>query len=120
MSKILVIEDEKNLLFAATKKLELNGFEVIGVGTAEEGLEKMKEKPDLIWLDLLLPKMGGLEFLHKIRQTPEYKKIPVIIVANSGGQDKIDKAFELNVVDYLVKAEHTLEYIISKINGVLK
>jgi len=119
MKKILVIEDEKPLVTAITKKLEIKNYQVMPVRTAEEGLRKLKENPDLIWLDLLLPKMQGLEFLNKIKDMPKYNKIPIIVVSNSSSQDKIDNAFELNVVKYFVKAEYGLEEIIRKMEKII-
>jgi DNA-binding response OmpR family regulator len=119
--KILVIEDEEFLLNAVTAKLKHEGFIVVGVKDAEEGLAELaKDGISLIWLDLLLPKMSGLDFLFKLRQNEKYVKIPVIIVSNLDDTDKIRRAFELNVVDYKVKAQTDLGQTIEEIKAYLE
>lgn len=122
MSKILVVEDEKPLLKAIETKLKIKGHDPIGATTGEEALEKLNQKPDLIWLDLLLPKMQGLDFLETLRTDDKYASLrdtPVIIISNSGSKEKVDKAFDLNVVNYLVKAEYGLAEIIKIIEETL-
>lgn len=119
--KILVVEDEKPLLEAITAKLEIKGYKVIKALTGEGALEKLSEKPDVIWLDLLLPQMQGLEFVKKMKQDPKYNQyqdIPVIVVSNSGSKEKMKEAEELNVAEYLIKAEHSLADIIEKIKKI--
>lgn len=114
--KILVIEDEAPLQDAIRIKLEKEGLRPLPVLSAEEGLVLLdKEKPDLVWLDLLMPGMGGFAFLEKLRQTPSLRDIPVIIVSVSASPEKIRRAFELNVVDYLVKSQYKLEEIIERV-----
>src|SRR5438105_15814496 len=81
---ILVIEDEVALQDAISVKMKKEGFRYLPAFKAEDGLVILeKEKPDIIWLDLLMPGMGGFAFLQKIRQTPEFKDIPVVIVSVS-------------------------------------
>lgn len=118
---VLVVEDEAALQEAARLKLAKEGIEPIIVGTGEEGLEILKKrKPDLIWLDILLPGMNGLEFLHQVRENPDTKNLPVIILSVSSGQEKVKQAFAMNVVDYLVKNEYTIEKVVSKVKNILK
>src|SRR3989338_1546783 len=106
---ILVIEDEVALQDAISIKLKNEGLRCIQAFRAEEGLAFLdKEMPDLIWLDLLMPGMGGFAFLEKLRQNPTWKNIPVMIVSVSASQEKIRRAFELNVIDYLVKSQYEL------------
>ena len=113
---ILVIEDETPLQNAIEIKLKSSGYEVMLAGTADEARERIKEKvPDLIWLDLLLPGMDGLEFLEEMRGKEEWKHIPVMIVSITTGQDKIKKAFELDVIDFVIKSQYRLEDITSKV-----
>ncbi len=113
---ILVVEDDAQLQHAIKFKLEKEGFGVIAVSSGEEALQVLEsQKSVLIWLDLLLPGMGGWRFLEMIRQNPKYKKLPVIIVSVLSDKGRITKAFELNVIDYIVKSENDLRYAVGKI-----
>jgi DNA-binding response OmpR family regulator len=86
----------------------------------EEGWETAKQKkPDLILLDLGLPKMDGFEVLRRIREDPETKKIPVIIFSVIGEQKDIQKALEMGANDYTVKGFYTPREILGKIKSVL-
>lgn len=119
-NKVLVIEDEPSLQEAARLKLEREGIEVFSASTGEDGLKLLKEKkPDLLWLDILLPGMNGLEVLRQVRENPETKALPVIILSVSSGPDKIKQAFGLGVVDYMVKSQYTLEDVVKKVKEVL-
>lgn len=118
---VLLIEDEAALQEAAKLKLERAGLRCVVVSTAEEGLLFLgHERPGLIWLDLLLPGMGGFAFLQRLRENQSWKEIPVMIVSVSAGPEKIHRAFELNVVDYLVKSEYKLADIVGRVQDFLK
>jgi len=118
--KILVIEDEKVLLEAIAKKLQLDGYEVQTAADGEEGLNKIfKDKPDLILLDILMPKVDGFGVLTKLNSDPAYAKIPVIIISNSGQPVEIERAMSLGVKDYLIKAEFDPEEVIAKVKNTL-
>jgi DNA-binding response OmpR family regulator len=120
MKKILIIEDEKVLLDILQKKLKLQGYEVILAYNGEEGIEALKkEKPDLILLDLVMPKKDGFEVLKEINENPELSQIPVIIISNSGQPVEIDKALKMGVKDYLVKTEFNPEEVIAKAERIL-
>lgn len=113
---VLVIEDEVALQDAMKIKLTKEGIKYLSALTAEDALEILKTvRPSLIYLDLLMPGMGGFAFLEKLRQTPLWRDIPVVIVSVSASPEKIRRAFELNVVDYLVKSQYKLEDIVGKI-----
>lgn len=113
---ILVVEDDMPLQYAIKFKLEKEGFAVIAVGSGEEALQVLKSHLSvLIWLDLFLPGMGGWRFLEMIRQNPVYKELPVMIVSVLSDKERIRKAFELNVVDYIVKSENDLGYAVGKV-----
>ena len=114
---VLVVEDEAPLQDAIKLKMQREGFHYLSAVTAEDALVILeKEKPDLIWLDLLMPGMGGFAFLELLRQNPKYRDLPVVIVSVSASPEKIRRAFELNVVDYLVKSHYKLEDIIKRID----
>lgn len=117
---ILVVEDEVALQDAIKIKLIKEGFIYVPAMTAEEGfLILEKQRPDFIWLDLLLPGMGGFAFLEKLRQMPSLRDLPVMVVSVSAGPEKIRRAFELNVVDYVVKSQYRLEDIIAKVKNMI-
>lgn len=121
LKKILVIEDEPALREAINIKLENEGFCCLLASSAEEGLKILEqEKPDLVWLDLLMPGMGGFAFLEKIRKQKKWKDLIVVIVSVSASSEKIRRAFELNVADYLVKSQFQLGDIVKRINTFLK
>ncbi len=117
---ILIIEDEPGLLEAVRLKLTKEGFPVLGCTTAEEAEELMaKTEPSLLWLDLFLPGIPGIEFLQKLRADEKWKKLPVIVVSNSGSPEKIRQSRELGVETYFVKADWKLEEIIDVVRTIL-
>lgn len=113
---ILVIEDEEALQDAIKLKMKVTGYTIVSAMTAESGLKVLEDlTPDLIWLDLLLPGMGGFQFLQRIRAEERWKKLPVIVCSVSASPEKIQQAFQLNVVDYIVKSQYRLEDIVKKV-----
>ena len=117
---ILIIEDEPGLLGAVRFKLEKEGFPVVACANAEQAQELMaKTPPALIWLDIFLPGLSGLEFLRKLRSQDAWKNLPVIVVSNSGSPDKIRESKELGVETYFVKADWRLEEIIDVVRTIL-
>ena len=104
--KILLIEDEKIMVNLLEKKLTREGYDVSVAWDGEEGLAKMKEsKPDLILLDIIMPKIGGFEVMEEVSKDKELKKIPIIIISNSGQPVELERAKELGVKDWLIKTE---------------
>ncbi|QQG45669.1 MAG: response regulator [Candidatus Sungiibacteriota bacterium] len=120
MAKILFIEDESALQRAATKVLNEEGYSVLSALNGEDGLEMAKrEKPDLILLDLILPKLDGFAVLEALKQDDTTKKIPVMILSNLEGGGDVEQALELGAKTYLVKANYRLEEVVEKIKQVL-
>lgn len=121
--KILVVEDEASLGKAILLKFgSLGHTNVILCGTAEEGLlvlEKEGENIGLIWLDLLLPKMSGVELLEKIRGMEKWKNVPVVIVSASGSPDTIEKVKSFGINEYFVKSNFALQDIIVRVASIL-
>ncbi len=116
--KILIIEDEKVLSELLEKKIKEEGYEVSIAVDGEDGLELMKkEKPDLVLLDIIMPKMDGFEVMEEMNKHPELnlKKIPVVIVSNSGQPVEIDRALTLGIKDYLIKTQFDPIEVIDKI-----
>jgi len=119
MKKILFIEDESALQKTLGKILKQEGYEVTPALDGEVGLRLVKEiKPDLILLDLILPKIHGIDVLRKLKEDKETKKIPVIVLTNLGEIEDINRAVELGATTYLIKAQYTLEEVIEKIKKV--
>lgn len=114
--RILVVEDEPEIRRAISYKLSKEGFEVIEQVSGENALEFLNSdnKIDLIWLDLLMPGMGGMKFLEKIKQDNQLKDIPVIVVSVSSGTDKMKKTAELHVVEHIIKGQTDLTHIVEK------
>ena len=120
MKKILFIEDEAALQKTLGEVLRGSGYEVISALNGDLGLSlAKKEKPDLILLDLILPKMDGLQVLSKLRAEEATKDIPVIVLTNVEDTEKIEKAIELGATAYLVKAQYSLEEVVDKIKKAL-
>ncbi len=118
---ILFIEDESALQKTFGEILSQEGYEIIPALDGEIGLEMAKtKKPELILLDLILPKIHGFEVLKRLKEDAETKEIPVIILTNLEGIGDVDKAIELGATTYLVKARYTLTEVLEKIKKALK
>jgi len=116
MKKILIIEDEEIILNLLQKKLSQEGYEISVAKDGQEGLRLMKEvKPDLILLDIVMPKIGGFEVMEEMQKEDELKSIPVIVVSNSGQPVEIDKAQALGAKDWLIKTEFDPKEVIEKV-----
>lgn len=121
MSIILLVEDERSLSSVLGFELKKSNFDVEFAYDGEEALEKLEKiKPDLILLDLILPKINGFDVLEKIKQNFNTRSIPVIVLSNLGSDDDIKRAIKLGAVDYYVKAQHPLLEIVEKISKFLE
>ena len=120
MSKILVVEDELSLQKAMVDVLNINGFQAFGAGDGEEGLRLTKsEKPDLVLLDIILPKMNGFDVLKAIKADDATKNIPVIVLTNLEGSTDIEQALTLGAMTYLVKTNYELDDIVKRAKDAL-
>ena len=114
--KILLIEDEELLADLFLKKLTASGYEVSLANDGEMGLDLLRKlKPDLILLDIVLPKMDGLQVLAEMQKDNALRKIPVIVVSNSGQPVEIDQIKKLGAKDWLIKTNFNLQEIIQKV-----
>jgi len=114
--KILIVEDEKIMRDLLAMKLEKEGYEISMATDGQEGLETMRKiKPDLILLDIIMPRMGGFEVMEEMSKNPQLKKIPVIIISNSGQPVELDQAIKLGAKDWLIKAEFDPREVIDKV-----
>jgi len=120
MKTILFIEDESALQKTVGEILKQEGYEVISALDGEVGLKLAQRKiPDLILLDLVLPKLHGFKVLKKLKENSETKNIPVIVLTNLEGIEDIDKAIELGAQSYLVKAQYELKELVEKVKKTL-
>jgi DNA-binding response OmpR family regulator len=120
MAKILFIEDEPTLQKELKEILEQEKFKTLSAFDGEEGLETAREeKPNLILLDLILPKKDGFEVLKELKTDEKLKDIPVIVLTNLEGVGDVEKALEIGATTYLVKANYKLEDVVSKIKELL-
>lgn len=121
MKKILIVEDEKMLAEMYTDKFSQAGFKVITANEAEDGLEVAKrEKPDLVILDILLPKGDGISFLQKLRELPDFALVPVIAFSNFDDLSTKKAAFRLGAKDYLIKTNYTPQEVVERIKDYVK
>ncbi len=119
--KILIVEDEAPLRNAVTDILTFEGFTVFQAKNGQEGLDlALKEQPDLILLDLMMPIMDGLTMLEKLRQDAEFgKNAAVILLTNINDPEKVAMATEAGSYDFLVKSDWNIEDVVKKIKGRL-
>lgn len=124
MAKILLVEDDTILVEMYQAKFELEGHQVSVATNGEECLEILKDfQPELILLDILMPKLNGFHVLKEIKKQPDLRQIPVILLTNLG-QAEVDMNQELakalGVNDYLIKSHHTPDEVVTKAVKVLK
>ena len=115
---ILLVEDDTALNRAVTLKLNKQGYRVISTFNAREALEALRSEYatiDIIWLDLLLPEMNGIDLLAKIRKNDDYKDLKVVICSVSGNEESRNRAREFKVVDYLIKSDYGIDALIEKV-----
>lgn len=114
--KILLVEDEKIMINLLEKKLTQEGYDVRVAVNGEEGLKAMREeKPDIVLLDIIMPKMGGFEVMEEMGKDPVLKEIPIVIISNSGQPVELDKAKELGAKDWLIKTEFDPQEVVEKV-----
>ncbi|MCK5044478.1 response regulator [Candidatus Parcubacteria bacterium] len=120
MKTILFIEDEAALQKTFKEALQ-NDYKIVSALDGEIGSKLAKTKhPDLILLDLILPRMNGFEVLEKLKKDKETKDIPIVVLTNLEKVEDVDKAIELGATTYLVKANYSLEEMIEKIKRALE
>lgn len=114
--KILIIEDEQILGEVLLGKLKEEGFETYLETDGESGLRTMREiMPDLVLLDIVMPKMDGYEVLEAVHKDESLNKIPVIIISNSGQPIELTRVLELGARDYIIKTQFGPEDVIGKV-----
>jgi CheY-like chemotaxis protein len=122
MTKILITEDDPLMLRMYQKIFTLEKYEVEIATNGEEALEKVRaaaEKPALILLDIMMPKMNGLEALDKLKANPDTQKIPVVMLTNLAGQQDAEEALLKGAVKYIIKSEYEPKQVVDMVKEVL-
>jgi CheY-like chemotaxis protein len=119
--KILIVEDEAALRNAVSDILSFEGFTVLQAKNGQEGLDvALKEHPDLILLDLIMPVMDGLTMLEKLRTDQDWgRSVAVILLTNINDPEKVAQATEAGSYDFLVKSDWNIEDVVKKVKGRL-
>jgi DNA-binding response OmpR family regulator len=120
MTKILVAEDDKLISNSLCEALKTEGYEPTPAYDGEEAVAKSKEmNPDLVLLDIMMPKLDGISVMWELKANPNTAKIPVIVLTNIGDVETISKIVEAGGVDYLLKSDQSVDDIIQKVKDVL-
>jgi len=120
MTKILLAEDDKLISNSLCEALKASGFEATPAYDGEEAVQKAKELlPDIMLLDIMMPKLDGISVLWEIKANPDTAKIPVVVLTNIGDVETISKIVEAGAVDYLLKSDQSVDDIIQKVKDVL-
>jgi twitching motility two-component system response regulator PilH len=120
MAKLLVVEDDPLMSRMYQKIFAFEGYEVESAGDGEEGLEKARSsKPTIILMDIMMPKMNGLQALDKLKADPETKAIPVIMLTNLAGQQDAEAALSKGAIKYIIKSEYEPKQVVSMVKEIL-
>lgn len=118
--KVLIIEDEEALRKVLQEKMQSVGLETFAAKDGVEGWDMIQAKnPDIILLDLILPKMDGFEVLTMMKKDPEFKNIPVIVLSNLAEDESLKKALQMGAEDYFVKAQHPINEVVETVKNRL-
>jgi DNA-binding response OmpR family regulator len=120
MKKVLIVEDDQLIFSILSRELANAGYEVANAFDGEQAVDVTREQmPDLVLLDILLPRKNGFEVLQSLKADTELSKIPVVILSNLGQPEDIQKGRELGAIDYMVKVEFEPKQIVSKVRTLL-
>ena len=119
--RVLFIEDDPTVAQMYKLKLELDGYQVTMAKDGEEGLELATDvKPDIIFLDIRLPKMDGFAVLERLRGNEQTRHIPVVILSNYGERELVERGLKLGALEYLIKSQTTPANLSRGVEGWLK
>jgi DNA-binding response OmpR family regulator len=120
MSKVLLIEDDVELVELYQRVFTLEKFELLTAADGEEGLKKVfAEKPSLILLDIMMPKMDGFQVLLRLKSSPDTKGIPVVILTNLAGVKDAESCLYIGAKEYLVKSECEPKQVVDRVRDIL-
>ena len=121
MSKVLIIEDDPPYRKIYKRNFEVSGYTVEVAEDGVEGIEKMRSfKPDVVFVDLMMPKMDGFQVIDTAKADPELKAIPIVVLTNLSTSDDADKVLQKGAVAILVKSDTEPNAIIAKAAEILK
>lgn len=119
--KILIIEDDEHVSKVYEMKFSKEGYSTIFIVNGEEAVEKItSEKPNLIILDLMVPKKDGFVILEEIKKNPSTASIPVLVLSNLGGKVDQDRALALGANEYMVKVNYSMQEVIDRAKSYLQ
>lgn len=114
--KILIVEDEEEIAWIWKEELRTKNYKIKIAKDGEEALKLAKSfRPDIILLDLLLPKKSGLDVLQELKADSDLKIIPVVVISNLADDESIKRALTLGAVDYFVKTQHSIYEVVEKV-----
>jgi CheY-like chemotaxis protein len=120
MAKILIVEDDPLMSRMYQKIFTFEGYEVEMAQDGEDGLEKVRStKPTLVLMDIMMPKMNGLQALEKLKADPETKAIPVIMLTNLAGQQDAETALSKGAIKYIIKSEFEPKQVVNMVKEIL-
>lgn len=122
MAKILIIEDDPLMVRMYERVFRLNKYDVEMAFDGKDALDKIKSSetnPDIVLLDIMMPKMSGFDVLKNIKDDPKTKDIPVIILSNLAGKEDAEKGLKMGAVSYLVKSEHEPKDVVTIVKEYL-
>jgi CheY-like chemotaxis protein len=120
MAKVLIVEDDELILRMYQKIFRAGGYQVDVAGDGQEGLAKAYSAlPDIIILDIMMPKMDGMETLKQLKSTPELSEIPVLILTNLTGMGDAEAALQLGAVKYLSKSDYKPKEVFEIVSSLM-
>jgi DNA-binding response OmpR family regulator len=120
MPKIVCAEDDKLISTSLIEGFKAAGFEAIPAYDGEEALAKIREsKPDVVLLDIMMPKLDGLGVVWEMKANPETAEVPVVMLTNLSDSATVSKILEAGIMDYLLKSEQTIDQIVEKVKEVM-
>ena len=121
MEKILVVEDDQFLASLLKNRLQKEGFDVLLAKDGEEALNILEStQPELVLLDIILPKKSGFEVMEEVRENPKLEKLAVVIISNLGQPEDMVRGQQLGAIEYFIKAKTPLDELIKKIKEIVQ
>lgn len=118
--KIILAEDDKFIARAYLDGLKRAGYTVIPSFDGQDTLEKIRqEQPDIVLLDIIMPKKNGFEVLEELKEDDKLKQIPVVILSNLGQETDVQQGMKSGAIDYLIKSDCSMDEVIEKVESVL-